>query len=219
VYRYDSSTYNASYLYNGLGLQQDRAEQACRDSGGHLVAWQSQAEQSAVEQYFAGLFILNVPFVQSYWVGLATNTSRVWGWGSPAAAARPPGHADTAMPGGGAAYAAALHPSARRACGPGPTLPSRHRRYLDKSLPPLSSASGYTRWIPAANNQSLNTCAVAMWLPGRLLGSPLTWGWMDSLCSRSLPSICKVLRGCPCWLPPACWPLAPACCMSAGSAQ
>jgi hypothetical protein len=79
LYRYDSPTYNASYLYNGQGLPQERAEQACRDNGGHLVAWQSQAEQNAVEQYFMALMILNVPYVQSYWLGLATNTSRVWG--------------------------------------------------------------------------------------------------------------------------------------------
>ena len=84
LYRYDSPTYNASYLYNGQGLPQDRAEQACRDNGGHLVAWQSQAEQSAVEQYFMTLMVLNVPYVQSYWVGLTTNTTRVWGWAASA---------------------------------------------------------------------------------------------------------------------------------------
>lgn len=45
LYRYQSTTFNATYLYNPRALGQVQAEQVCRDNGGHLVGWQSQAEQ------------------------------------------------------------------------------------------------------------------------------------------------------------------------------
>ena len=142
-----SATYNATYLYNPQSLTQTRAEQACRDNGGHLVAWQSQVEQADVEQHFISTFALNMPHTQAYWIGLQTNSSRMWG-------------------------------------------------YVDRNLAPLNISMGYTRWVSAANSSSgSNNCAMAQWLPGRLLsGVPVTWGWMDAQCSRSLPSICKMLR-------------------------
>lgn len=109
-----------------------------------LPPWRLQAE---VEGYYTSSMSLLLPYTQAYWLGLQTNTSRVWG-------------------------------------------------FTDRSLPPLDPVTGYTRWLAAANLPgSSATCAAAHWLPGRsLTPPPLTWGWQDAACARSLPSICKILR-------------------------
>ncbi len=78
------------------------------------------------------------------------------------------------------------------------TNASRVWGFTDRSLQPLDSLAGYTRWLPSANAAgSSATCAMAQWLPGRALSPPpLTWGWQDAACARSMASMCKILREC-----------------------
>ena len=52
VYTYTSNTTRHTYILNTNYMNASAAQQYCNDSGGHLVGWDSRAEQSEVEQYY-----------------------------------------------------------------------------------------------------------------------------------------------------------------------
>ena len=49
---------NATYLLNTAALDQQSAQKVCNDNGGHLVHWDSEAEQLEVEAYYVSMGFL-----------------------------------------------------------------------------------------------------------------------------------------------------------------
>jgi hypothetical protein len=56
----------------------DAAEQYCNDLGGHLASWNSQAEQTEIENYWVGAGLLLPLFHKMYWMGAYLTDEDIW---------------------------------------------------------------------------------------------------------------------------------------------
>jgi hypothetical protein len=70
VMTYYSPTFNKTYVLNTTRMNNNDAEQFCRDNGGHMASWSSAAEQNEVEEYFTAPYKLLLPYMPQYWIGL-----------------------------------------------------------------------------------------------------------------------------------------------------
>jgi hypothetical protein len=72
VMTYYSPTFNKTYVLNTTHMNNNDAEQFCRDNGGHMASYASAAEQNEVEAYFTAPYKLLLPYMPQYWIGLRT---------------------------------------------------------------------------------------------------------------------------------------------------
>jgi hypothetical protein len=71
-YHYNSTT-GGTFLLNVSYQGFAAAQQTCKDNGGHLASFSSEAEQAEVEKYYASQGFLFPSFHKFYWMGLNTS--------------------------------------------------------------------------------------------------------------------------------------------------
>ncbi len=69
---------NNTYCLNTNMTGVDAGEQYCNDLGGHLVSWNSQAEQTEVEGYWVNAGLLLPTFHKLYWMGAFLSDEDIW---------------------------------------------------------------------------------------------------------------------------------------------
>lgn len=77
---YYNSTGGSTFIFNASASNWQNAEQACRDSGGHLSSFKSFKEQSEVEQYYISNGLLLPSYHKFYWIGLSTSLWPTFLW-------------------------------------------------------------------------------------------------------------------------------------------
>jgi hypothetical protein len=75
AYVYNSPTTFSTYMLNTTSASFTDAQGSCNDAGGHLVYFDSLAEQKEVEEYYTGLGVFIPSYHRFYWMGL-----RTYGW-------------------------------------------------------------------------------------------------------------------------------------------
>jgi hypothetical protein len=76
-YIYNSTT--GTFLFNVSYQGFASAEQACKDNGGHLASFKSEAEQAEVEAYYTSMGYMFPAFHRFYWMGLNTSAWPITG--------------------------------------------------------------------------------------------------------------------------------------------